>query len=254
LSTIYTENTFVGNDRIADMHMLTLGLNTKFLNADTGAQALSAGIAQRFSYIDQQVTLPNTTAPTTRLSDYLLNASARLQPTWQVDGTVQVGVNSGTAERTTLSTRYVPSNYRSLGAAYRMQRGISEQVDMNWQWPLGDLFQRADEITGSNSAGRGLGANRWYSVGRLNYSAIDRRLVNAIVGFEYDADCWIGRVVLEKTQLDASTANQRLMFQIEFSGFSRFGTSPLASLRGNIPRYQNLREQITAPSRFSQYD
>ena len=254
LSTIYTENTFVGNDRIADMHMLTLGLSTKFLNESNGAQAFSAGIAQRFSYIDQQVTLPNTIAPTSRLSDYLLNASARLQPTWQVDGTVQVGSNSGTAERTTLSTRYAPSNYRSLGAAYRMQKGISEQVDVNWQWPLGDLFQRADEITGSNSAGRGLGANRWYSVGRLNYSAIDRRLVNAIVGFEYDADCWIGRVVLEKTQLDASTTNQRLMFQIEFSGFSRFGTSPLASLRGNIPRYQNLREQITTPSRFSQYD
>jgi LPS-assembly protein len=127
-------------------------------------------------------------------------------------------------------------------------------VDVNWQWPLGDLFQRADENEGVNSAGRGLGPNRWYSVARLNYSVFDKRLVNAIAGFEYDADCWIGRIVLEKTQLDVSTTNQRIMFQIEFTGFSRLGTSPISSLRSNIPRYQNLREQITAPSRFSQYD
>jgi LPS-assembly protein len=254
LSTIYSENSFVGNDRISDMRMLTLGVTSKFLNPSTGAQAFNVGIAQRFSYIDQLVTLPNTTAPTGRLSDYLLNAGSRLYPSWQVDGTVQVGANSGTAERATLSTRYAPGNYRSISAAYRMQQGVSEQVDVNWQWPLGDLFQRADENEGVNSAGRGLGPNRWYSVARLNYSVFDKRLVNAIAGFEYDADCWIGRIVLEKTQLDVSTTNQRIMFQIEFTGFSRLGTSPISSLRSNIPRYQNLREQITAPSRFSQYD
>jgi len=254
LATIYSENSFVGNDRISDMNMLTLGLNSQFLNPNTGAQAFSAGIAQRFSYTDQLVTLPNAAVPTTRLSDYLLNTSVRLYPTWSVDGTVQVGANSGTSERATISTRYTPSNYRSFYAAYRMQKGISEQVDVSWQWPLGDLFRRGDENVGADSTGRGLGSNRWYSVTRLNYSVFDKRLVNAIAGFEYDADCWIGRIVLEKTQLDASTANQRIMFQIEFTGFSRVGTSPLASLRGSIPRYQNLREQITAPSRYSQYD
>jgi LPS-assembly protein len=254
LATIYSENSFVGNDRISDMNMLTLGLNSKFLNPNTGAQAFSAGVAQRFSYIDQQVTLPNTTAPTTRLSDYLVNTSVRLYPAWSVDGTVQVGANSGTSERATLSTRYTPSNYRSFYAAYRMQQGVSEQVDVSWQWPLGDLFRREDENVGGDSMGRGLGANRWYSVTRLNYSVFDKRLVNAIAGFEYDADCWIGRIVLEKMQLDAATSNQRIMFQIEFTGFSRLGTSPLASLRSNIPRYQNLREQITSPSRYSQYD
>ncbi len=256
LSTIYSENTFAGNDRISDMNMLTLGVTSKFLNPNTGAQAFSAGIAQRFSYIDQLVTLPNTTAPTSRLSDYLVSASARVYPALTVDGSVQVAANSAASERTTLSTRYTPSNYRSVYAAYRMQQGVSEQMDVGWQWPLGDIFQRADDNTGTSSAGRGLGPNRWYSVARLNYSMFDNRLVNAIAGFEYDADCWIGRIILEKTQLDASTVNQRIMFQIEFTGFSRLGQggNPLASLRSNIPRYQNLREQITAPSRFSQYD
>jgi LPS-assembly protein len=119
---------------------------------------------------------------------------------------------------------------------------------------VGDLFGRADDNEGGFSSGRGLGPNRWYSVARLNYSMFDKRLVNAIAGFEYDADCWIGRMVFEKTQLDVNTKNQRIMFQIEFTGFARAGISPLASLRSNIPRYQNLREQTSSPSRFGQYD
>jgi LPS-assembly protein len=253
-ATIYSENPFVGNDRIADMNRLTMGLTSKFLNPSTGAQALSLGVAQRFSFADQLVTLPGATPTTGRLSDMLVSASVNIKPTWTVDSAVQFGATSGAAERTTIATRYNPSNYRSFNAAYRMQQGASEQVDLSWQWPLGDFFHRSDENEGSASVGRGLGPNRWYSVARLNYSLFDSRLVNAIAGFEYDADCWVGRIVLEKTQLNVSTANQRIMFQIEFTGFARAGTSPLASLRSNIPRYQNLREQISAPSRFSQYD
>jgi LPS-assembly protein len=254
LATIYSENPFVGNDRIADMNRLTVGVTSKFINPTTGAQALRLGVAQRLSFSDQLVTLPGTVATAGRLSDMLVNAAVNIMPTWTVDSTVQFGATSGAAERTTISSRYSPSNYRSISAAYRMEQGVSEQVDINWQWPLGDLFSRADDNEGASSSGRGLGPNRWYSVARLNYSVFDKRLVNAIAGFEYDADCWIGRMVLEKTQLDVNTTNQRIMFQIEFTGFARVGISPLASLRSNIPRYQNLREQTSSPSRFSQYD
>lgn len=254
LTTIYSENPFVGNDRIADMNRVTMGVTSKLLDPVTGAQALSMGVAQRLSFADQRVVLPGAAAVATRVSDMLVNASVNLIPTWTVDSTVQFAASSGAAERSTLSTRYSPGPYRSVSAAYRMQQGAAEQVDINWQWPLGDLFKRADEYEGRSSTGRGLGANRWYSVARFNYNVSDKRLVNMIAGFEYDADCWIGRIVLEKTQLDASTSNQRIMFQIEFTGFARVGISPLSSLRSNIPRYQNLREQTSSPSRFSQYD
>jgi LPS-assembly protein len=44
------------------------------------------------------------------------------------------------------------------------------------------------------------------------------------------------------------------MFQLEFVGFSRIGNNPLATLRANIPKYQLLRDQITPPSRFTNYD
>jgi LPS-assembly protein len=44
------------------------------------------------------------------------------------------------------------------------------------------------------------------------------------------------------------------MFQLELVGFSRIGANPLETLKSNIPRYQYLREQTVAPSRFTNYD
>ena len=44
------------------------------------------------------------------------------------------------------------------------------------------------------------------------------------------------------------------MFPLEFSDFTRIGSSPLQSLRNNVPRYQYLREEINPPSRFERYE
>jgi LPS-assembly protein len=138
-----------------------------------------------------------------------------------------------------------------LSAAYRLQRGSSEQLDIGWQWPLSDLW--ADKPA-TPSAGRGLGPGQWYSVGRINYSVPDSKIVDLVAGFEYDAGCWIGRVVVERLTTGTTSTNQRVLFQIEFSGFSRIGSNPLQTLKDNVPRYQYLREDINPPSRFQQYD
>jgi LPS-assembly protein len=144
-----------------------------------------------------------------------------------------------------------------VNLAYRFQRAQSEDsedsalVDLGWQWPINDLWGDWGEDLG---AGRGQGAGRWYSVGRLNYSLTDRKLVDTTMGFEYDAGCWLGRIVVERTQTGETTANQRIMFQLELVGFTRVGIDPLLTLQKNIPRYQRLREQTTAPSRFSNYE
>jgi LPS-assembly protein len=44
------------------------------------------------------------------------------------------------------------------------------------------------------------------------------------------------------------------MFQLEFLGFSRIGNNPLSVLRTNVPRYQLLRDQVSLPSRFTNYE
>jgi LPS-assembly protein len=250
-ATVYTENPFGGNDRIADNNLLTLGATTRLLDPDTGAEAARFGVAQRFRFRDQRVTLPGDPPVSERLSDVLFGASVNLVPQWGLDSTVQYNPKTNQSIRSTVGARYSPGNYRVLSAAYRLQRGLSEQLDLGWQWPLNDLWGDKGTPLG---AGMGEGEGRWYSVGRLNLSLRDRRLVEGLVGLEYDAGCWLGRVVVERLQSGVNQSNKRILFQLEFVGFTRVGSNALQTLKENIPRYQYLRERSVTPSRFSNYD
>ncbi len=250
-ASIYTENAFGGNDRISDNNLLTLGVSTRLLDPDTGAEAARFGVAQRVRFADQRVTLPGGAPVSERLSDILFGASVRWVPQWGVDATLQYNPKTSQSIRSTLGGRYSAGNYRVVTAAYQLQRGSSEQVNVGWQWPINDLWGDRGTDFGP---GMGQGEGRWFSVGRLNFSLLDRRLVDAVVGLEYDAGCWLGRVVFQRLQSSTTTANKRLMFQLEFVGFTRLGSNALQTLRENVPGYQFLREQVVPPSRFSNYD
>ena len=85
----------------------------------------------------------------------------------------------------------------------------------------------------------------WYTVGRVTHSMRDKRVINSLVGVEYDAGCWIGRVVTERVALGTSKANTRVMFQLELLGLSQLalGANPLRVLKQNVPGYRLLRDE-----------
>ena len=60
--------------------------------------------------------------------------------------------------------------------------------------------------------------------------------------------------VLERLQRSNANTGQRILFQLEFNGFSRIGSNPLQTLRDNVPRYQSLRDVVKTPSRFGRYE
>lgn len=250
-ASIYSDNAFVGNDRISDNNMLTIGVSTRLLDPNTGAEAARFGVAQRVRFDDQRVTLPGGTKVDKGFSDVLVGTTLNLYPRWSFDSTVQFDPDTRRSVRSTLGGRYSPGNYRVVSAAYRLQRGSSEQLDVAWQWPINDLWgDRGEEL----GAGQGQGAGRWYSVGRMNFSLRDGKLVDSVFGFEYDGGCWLGRVVFDRMQTGSTSANNRILFQLEFVGFSRLGSNPLETLKRSIPRYQFLRETSSSPSRFGNYD
>lgn len=256
-ASVFNENAFVGQDRIADNKLMTLGATSRFIDPSSGVEMARFGLAQRLRLKDQNVLLPTENQPISeRLSDVLAGAMVQVNPAWQLDSTVQYNPKASRSLRTTAGTRYVPGNYRVLSAAYRYQvdpatQQSSELIDTAWQWPIKALWGAAGRDQGP---GRGLGEDQWYAVGRLNYNLNEGKMVDAVLGVEYDAGCWLGRVVFERLQIAANQANQRLMFQLEFSGFTRVGPNPLGTLRTQIPRYQYLRDQVSPPSRFGQYD
>jgi LPS-assembly protein len=253
-ATIFTENAFSGQDRVSDSRTLTVGATSRLIDPESGGEGARFGVAQRFRFKDQKVLLtPNDTPVTDSYSDILLGASTYLTPRWSVDSIVQYNPETAISERSSVGMRYNPSSYRVLTASYRYQRSISTTMDVAWQWPLNDLW---GDRGVDDARGRGLGAQRWFTVGRGNYSMLEKRFIETLTGLEYDAGCWVGRVVISRSQVSLTDSpNSRLMFQLEFNDFSRVGINPLSTLKNNIPRYQNLRENLhETPSRFGQYD
>jgi LPS-assembly protein len=236
--SLYSDNAFSGVDRVADLHQVTAGFTTRLVDAASGAEALRLGLVQRYLLRDQRVTAKADGTPdgdplTKRLSDVLLAGSTSVLPSWTLDAAVQYSPDINRSVRSIVGASYSPGPYRTVSATYLLARGLSEQMALGWQWPV---FGGRGKEGGSGCSGT------WYAVGRLNYSLTDRRITDAVVGTEYDAGCWIGRIVAEQSSTGRSDATTRLLLQLELVGLSRIGANPLQVLKDNIPGYRLLRD------------
>jgi LPS-assembly protein len=258
-ATIWAENAFAGDDRVVDNNLITAGLTTRLLDPESGVEAVRLAFAQRYRFTGQKVVLPGGVPTRPGWSDIMLGASISWDPRWALDTVLQYNPDTRLSTRTTIQARWSPEAYHTVSVAYRHQRDLSsESIDIGWQWPLADLLGRkASGAARRPASGGSCAGSGWYSMGRMNYSMSDRKVVDAIVGFEYDAGCWIGRIVYDQLQnstLTTTAATRRIMFQIELVGLSRVGSSLMGTLRNNVPRYQDLRQNVTPPSRFTAYD
>jgi LPS-assembly protein len=245
----YADNAFSGVDRVSDSHQVTMRLHSRLLDAASGAELMQVGLAQRYLLRTQRVT-PNPDGSADgppleqRFSDALLQGSTSVVPGWVFDGAVQYSPDQKRAARSVVSARWAPGPFRTVGATYRVARGLSEQLELGWQWPLaGPGAREGGHPLQQLAAGGSRCQGTWYSVGRVNFSMADSRVTDAIAGFEYDAGCWIGRVVAERRSTGLRDASTRLMLQLELVGLSRLGSNPLRVLKDNIPGYRLLREE-----------
>ncbi len=231
LAQIFTENQFVGGDRINDANQLTAALSTRFVDPTSGQERLKATVAQRFYFSPQRVTLdsvlPGTAVRSTsssgqnnlNRSDLLFAVNGRLSEAWYLDAAVKLDINDNRPDRQSYTARYNPRPGSVFNFGYRYFRGSYDQIDLSGQWPLTD---------------------RWYGVGRYAYSLLDQRAVTTIAGLEYNADCWIGRIVIQEFATFTGVSNRSIYFQVELNGLSRLGSNPLGVLRQNVIGYQRL--------------
>ncbi|MDE1927746.1 MAG: LPS-assembly protein LptD, partial [Burkholderiales bacterium] len=246
-TSIYTDNQFSGIDRVSDAKQLTTGVITRYIDNATGAEALRLGYAQRYLFSPQRITAqadgtPDGNPEIPHFSDALVTAATSLIPAWKVDSTIEYSPAIQRSIRSIVGLRYEPGPFRTLSMTYRLQRGSSEQLELGWQWPITGRPPAAVDNGGSSCGGA------WYGVGRVNYSLRDRRVTDSVVGTEYDAGCWILRVVARSVSTGLSQATTGLMVQLELVGLSRIGSNPLQLLKDNIPGYRLLREERNAAS------
>ena len=258
-SQIFQENIFAGSDRISNANQVTAALTTRWLDADSGFERLSLSIAQQFYFEDQYVTLPFEVPRTNTRSLFLLGGNAALTDTTTTGATFQYNPYTSQWDRAQVVTRWRPQRLATLSLSYRYQINPppdaiyqtpgQNQISASAQWPL---------------------TNRWYTVGRVDYSfnkvdapsIIDPsvtvampKVTQAILGLEYKGDCcWSGRMVFQRYVVSADQTNTGVFFQLELGGLGALGQNPMGMLGKSIPDYQNINSPIPNVTKFERYE
>ena len=229
-ATIYSENQYSGWDRINDANQLTVGVTSRFIGADTGAERLRVGLAQRYYFSPQDVTLPGVAPRTNSRSDVLAALSGVIAPHLRADMGLQYSTNLSQTQRFNAGIRYQPAPGQVLNLSYRETINTLEQTDISTQWPLG----------------RG-----WTGLARWNYSLQDNRTLEALLGLEYNAECWTLRLVGHRFATTTLQASSTIFVQLELNGMSRIGANPLETLRRNIAGYARFDPRSPRPDATS---
>ena len=124
-----------------------------------------------------------------------------------------------------------------LNASYRFIRqqvgptgDISQlkQVDLSGQWPFLD---------------------NWSSIGRWNYSLVDSKTLEGVVGLEYNGGCWAFRIVGQRLTTTTQQASTSVFVQFELNGLARLGTNPIDVLKRSVPRLSDCHRPGAAACR-----
>ena len=243
--SIFSENQFVGGDRVMDSHQITFGATTRFIDQN-GMERFTGTIAQRFYVSDRKVLKESQFTNSSALndsSDLFLSGSTAITKYLKANLDYQYNIDENMTNRATLNARYKPRPGKHIDASYRLIGNPAsnvydiKQINIAGQWPLG---------------------KGWSSVGRYNYDIKSSSIIEGLGGLEFDAGCWSSSIVLHRLSL-ATTAkpNYTIFFQLELGGFGSLGTGSSGMLEEvlnrNIPgsytsnqlpenyRFQNLK-------------
>ena len=217
---IFNENRFAGGDRFGDANQVTLAATSRILTQG-GVEVLRATLGQRYYFSDERVGLTAaSTLRTSGQSDILASVGGRLAQALTFDTSLQYNPQNSRAERFGASARYAPEIAKVVTASYRYNRDPAQpirQADISGQWPV---------------------KPGWYAIGRVNYSFLDKRLLEGLGGLEYNAGCWVFRGAFQRLQAAAQTTSTGIFFQLEFNGFGGLGSDEiLTMLRRSVPGY-----------------
>ncbi|WP_415749433.1 LPS-assembly protein LptD [Caballeronia sp. J97] len=247
LAEIFTTNTFVGNDRIADQNRVTAALTTRFISPESGAELARFVIAQSYSFRTQRVTLEPTDTPSSAdHSDLIAGATLNLDSRLAIEQAVQFNQERNQLERETAGFAWSPGEARVLNVGYRYTRADLAVLDNQ---PINQIVASAQWPLTTHLSG----------IGRVNFDMRAHRVTAGLIGLQYDAQCWsLGfaaqRYIDTSTSSSAGKSGTRVLMQLQLKGLSSVDTGLIEQFKANVPGYTPLPGKTAAPSEFSDYE
>ena len=247
VSQIFSPNAFIGNDRVSDANKVTLGLTSRMLEANTGAERAVVTLAQQQQFTAQRVGLNGNIPNPTTYSDTLGAASVRLLGNFGLDAFGQFNTQVNQFVQTSIGGSWRPTPGRSLNFGYRnvwtppaqatattpatLSSTTTDQYNISGQWPI----------------------TREVSVlARWGYDALSTKTLNTLLALEYVRDCWTLRGAYSQILNTSTLTTTQILFQIEFRGFGSAGSNPVDIMKLNVPGYLPTSKPIP-PSPYENY-
>ncbi|HUO81760.1 MAG TPA: LPS assembly protein LptD [Gammaproteobacteria bacterium] len=217
LVQLYRDNRFIGPDRIGDTDKLSAGVTSRLIGAADGNQYLSATLGQAYFLSEQSVRLPDEPQLDRNASNYIAELDVGIYEGFNLDFGYQWDPATDRTAQAETRLNYHGEDGRIANVAYRFRRGVVEQTDLSFAWPV---------------------ATRWRLLGRLNYSLLDDTTLERLVGFEYEACCWALRVVSRRhISRRTGESDTAVAVQIELKGLANVGDSADRLLERGILGY-----------------
>lgn len=249
LIQIFSENNFIGNDRIADNNKLTGGITSRMIEANTGAERASVTLAQRQQFTAQRVGLNGTIANPSTYQDTLGSASVRLLGNLSVDAFGDYNAQLNQFVQTTAGTSWRPTPGRSLNIGYRnvYTPPVQASAQNNQAYTPGATTTNQYNISGQWPLTRELSV-----LGRWGYDALAGKTLNSLAALEWTRDCWTFRGAYSQVVNTSQLMTTQVLFQVEFRGFASAGSNPVDIMKLNVPGYMPTSKPIP-PSIYENY-
>jgi LPS-assembly protein len=235
LSQIFSNNVFTGQDRIADAKHITPALSSRWIDSNSGTELFKATLGKRYYFNPQRVQLTGASLSASSYagatsSDWLLAAAGQLTSQFSIDTAVQYDQTNKEVVNSAHTLRYNPSQRQLLTLSKRFTKNTQDAVDFSWQWrmsPTSAIMGRAAYSLGVPSA------------------SLAKGLTESLLGYEYDAGCWVFRVAANRYNTTANTKATSIYFQLDLSGLTQVGAGTLDTLKRNIPGYLPFESKPT---------
>ena len=205
---LFRRNRFVGYDRLGDTNQLSIGITTRLIDAADGGEFLRATIGDILYFSDRRVTLPGGDGSDSNKSDYLFELGMKLRERWRTAFVYQYNSDDRETKWTDIRLNYRASDKKIANFVYRYRKDLLEEFDVSAAWP----------VTG-----------RWNLIGRYNYSILDQKPLESLVGAEYATCCWAIRTSVRR-YLASRTGDSDIGFSIQLI-LKGFGSADSAADR-----------------------
>lgn len=227
-TSLFSENRFLGYDRIGDVNKLASGITSRILDDETGSELWRFRLGQAIFFQDRRVHLNPAQEPdTNRTTPLVADATFQMDQHWSLYAQKQWdnGTNLGKQDLFRLGYRDPARRYGYIG--YRkINSGNSiktvQQGELAGMWPVSD---------------------HWSLLISELYDLDNNRSLETVSGVEYRDCCWKLRLVNRRLMADYNGTGQlearsTMLFQIQLIGLGGFGDKVDSLLENTIPGYR----------------